>query len=165
MRAAALCAGSGIRSRQRSRRPALRMPGRRFPRTPRAASCSCQPAAPAPTTTAARGRTTTRGPIPSWRCPPRRASAYGASSSCITTCGITTPRRSRSSRRCDAKASKSPSSSRATRRGMCSCSAATPAHRFSASKSAPSRKATSRAKQPPQRSRFRSHRHRLFSIA
>jgi quinoprotein glucose dehydrogenase len=64
---------------------------------PGATSCSYRSGARALTSTAARGRATTAGRTPSWRCAPRPDASCGGSRSCTTTCGTTTFPRNRSS--------------------------------------------------------------------
>ena len=135
--------------------PAPRTRGRSCPSMPAADSSSCRPARRARTSSAASGRATTRTRTRSSRCAPRRARWSGIGSSCITTCGTSTSRRSRCSSISSATANRSPRSYRRRRPGCCSCSTAKPASPSSRSSSGRCRRATFPAKSRRRRSRFR----------
>ena len=83
-------AGHGIRSREIWRRPVRATSGRPFQSTRNADWCFCQQVARIRTITASSGRATINGPIRWSHCRPKPANWFGAFSSFITTCGITT---------------------------------------------------------------------------
>ena len=133
--------------------PARPTRGRSSPPTRRVISCSFPPAAPVPTTTAASASATTATRTRSSRCARRRERSSGIFRRCITICGTTTTRRRPRSSRSRTTAAASTSCCRRRRPASSSCSIATPASRFSRSRSGRFRRAPSSANAHRRRSR------------